>query len=81
MKDDKLPDMVCLSCVNNLELLNSFRNGCLRSDKVSKLKSNEVLEVKPEEALLEDLIWEDESGTYLPPNVSSSPNDSEVSGI
>ncbi|XP_077289508.1 uncharacterized protein LOC143913528 isoform X3 [Arctopsyche grandis] len=73
-KDDKLPDMICPSCVNNLELLDSFRNTCLRTDKASRLKSGESLNVKPEEVILADLIWEDEVGANLPPNISSSSN-------
>ncbi|XP_077288670.1 uncharacterized protein LOC143913035 isoform X2 [Arctopsyche grandis] len=67
-RDDGLPDAICLSCVNNLELLNSFRNDCLQSNEKSKLALNECLNVKTEEVLLEDLIWEDKS------DVDSSPN-------
>lgn len=67
-KDDELPDMICHSCVNNLELLDSFRNACLRTDETSRLKSDKSLGVKTEEALLEDLIWEDETCTNFPPS-------------
>ncbi|XP_077289531.1 KRAB-A domain-containing protein 2-like [Arctopsyche grandis] len=74
---DELPDMICRSCVNNLELLDSFRSTCLRSDKTSRLRSDETLTVKPEEAFLEDLKWEHETGAYFPPIISSSPDDGE----
>ncbi|XP_077289463.1 uncharacterized protein LOC143913497 [Arctopsyche grandis] len=79
-EDDCLPDMICLSCVYNLELLESFRNHSLRSDKVSRMKSDTSLDVKSEEALLEDLIWDVESGANFPPNISSSPDDGETRG-
>ncbi|XP_077289584.1 uncharacterized protein LOC143913578 [Arctopsyche grandis] len=78
-KDDQLPDMVCRSCVNSLNLLNTFRNDCLQSVKTPSLKSHDCLKVKPEEVVLDDLIWEDESGVNLPPSISSSSNYAEVS--
>ncbi|XP_077289524.1 uncharacterized protein LOC143913539 isoform X2 [Arctopsyche grandis] len=79
-KGDQLPDTVCRSCVNNLELLDSFRNACLRSDKTSRVKSDESLAVKPEEVWLEDLKWEHETGTYFPPKFSSTPDHGEIHG-
>ncbi|XP_077287912.1 uncharacterized protein LOC143912508 isoform X2 [Arctopsyche grandis] len=68
-RGDGLPEAICLSCVNNLELLNSFRNDCLQSNEKSKLTLNESLNVKTEEVLLEDLIWKDESDVDSLPNV------------
>ncbi|XP_077289640.1 uncharacterized protein LOC143913618 [Arctopsyche grandis] len=79
-KDDRLPDMICLSCVNNLELLDSFRNACLQSDKTSRIRSDECLDIKVEEVLLEDLIWEKESGADFPPNISNWQDDGETRG-
>ncbi|XP_077289567.1 uncharacterized protein LOC143913566 [Arctopsyche grandis] len=79
-RGDELPDMICLSCVNNLELLNSFRNACFRSDKTSKMGLDKCLKVKPEEVLLSDLIWENELGDDLPPNTSSAPDNGEIRG-
>ncbi|XP_077299361.1 uncharacterized protein LOC143920363 [Arctopsyche grandis] len=77
-KGDHLPDLICHSCVNNLELLDSFRNSCLRSDETSRMVLNESLKIKTEEVLLEDLIWEDESNCDLSTNISSSPNNGEI---
>ncbi|XP_077288652.1 uncharacterized protein LOC143913024 isoform X2 [Arctopsyche grandis] len=67
-RGDGFPDAICLSCVNNLELLNSFRNDCRQSNEASKLTLNESLDFKTEELLLEDLNWEDESDVNSPPN-------------
>lgn len=53
--------MICLSCDNNLKLLDTFRNVCLQNDKTSKLRFNQSLEIKTEDIFLEDLVWEDES--------------------
>ncbi|XP_077289796.1 uncharacterized protein LOC143913706 [Arctopsyche grandis] len=77
-KGDHLPDMICLSCVNNLELLDSFRNACFRSDTTSRVELDKNLKVKQEEVLLEDLIWEDDLGADLTPNISSLPDDGET---
>ncbi|XP_077300976.1 uncharacterized protein LOC143921521 isoform X2 [Arctopsyche grandis] len=78
VKDDKLPDTICLSCVNNLELLDSFRNACFRSDTTSRMELDKCLKVKPEEVLLEDLNWDDELGADLPANISSSSDDGDI---
>ncbi|XP_077300952.1 uncharacterized protein LOC143921496 [Arctopsyche grandis] len=72
-KDDRLPDKICRSCNNNLDLLISFRKVCHRSDEISKLKLNTCLNIKPEEVLLEDLIWENEFDVHSPLNVSNTP--------
>ncbi|XP_077302271.1 uncharacterized protein LOC143922814 [Arctopsyche grandis] len=77
-KGDHLPNMICLSCVNTLELLDGFRNACFRIDQTSRVRLNESLAIKPEEVWLEDLKWEDETGAHLPPNISSSPDDGEA---
>ncbi|XP_077289555.1 uncharacterized protein LOC143913559 [Arctopsyche grandis] len=77
-KGDHLPDMICHSCVNNLELLHSFRNACLQSDETSRVKLYGSLNVKREEVMLDDLIWKDESNANLLPNISSPPDDGEV---
>ncbi|XP_077289548.1 uncharacterized protein LOC143913554 isoform X2 [Arctopsyche grandis] len=60
-RGDGLPDAICLSCINTLELFSNFRDDCLRSSETSKLTSKGCLNVKTEEVLLEDLKWEDES--------------------
>ncbi|XP_077287919.1 uncharacterized protein LOC143912512 [Arctopsyche grandis] len=77
-KDDGLSDMICLSCVKNLELFNSFRSVCLQSDETSKQRSNKDLDYKIEEVWLDDLIWEDESNDDSPANVCNSPVNDEV---
>ncbi|XP_077287242.1 uncharacterized protein LOC143912009 [Arctopsyche grandis] len=59
MKGDSLPDVMCLSCVKSLVSLSSFRDICLKSDEMSKLRLNDCPKIKPEEVILEDLIWED----------------------
>ncbi|XP_077289492.1 uncharacterized protein LOC143913520 [Arctopsyche grandis] len=79
-KGDHLSDTICLSCVNNLELLDSFRNTCFQNDTASRVKLEKYLKVKPEEVLLEDLIWEDELCGDLPPSISRSPDDGETPG-
>ncbi|XP_077298822.1 uncharacterized protein LOC143920028 isoform X2 [Arctopsyche grandis] len=79
-KDDCLPDMICLSCVNSLELFDNFRNICLQNDATSRVELDKYLKVKPDEVLLENLIWEDELGVDWSPNISSSPDDAETPG-
>ncbi|XP_077287977.1 uncharacterized protein LOC143912562 isoform X4 [Arctopsyche grandis] len=76
-QEDRLPDMVCLSCINNLELLDGFRNACFRSATTSRVEIDSYLKIKPEELLLDDLIWENESGADCPPNISSSAENGE----
>ncbi|XP_077288625.1 uncharacterized protein LOC143913006 isoform X2 [Arctopsyche grandis] len=71
-QEDQLPDMVCLSCINNLELLDGFRNACFRNDTTSRVKLDNYLKIKPEELLVDDLIWENESGAHWPPNISEN---------
>ncbi|XP_077299423.1 uncharacterized protein LOC143920413 [Arctopsyche grandis] len=72
-KRDHLPDMICLSCVNNLELLDSFRNACYQNDTTSRVELDKYLRVKPEEVLLEDLIWKDELGGDCSPDDVETP--------
>ncbi|XP_077287974.1 uncharacterized protein LOC143912562 isoform X2 [Arctopsyche grandis] len=79
-QEDRLPDMVCLSCINNLELLDGFRNACFRSATTSRVEIDSYLKIKPEELLLDDLIWENESGADCPPNISSSAENGETRG-
>lgn len=43
------------------------------------MRLDEYLKIKPEEISLDDLIWED--GANLPLNISSAPDDSEVSKL
>ncbi|XP_077300955.1 uncharacterized protein LOC143921499 [Arctopsyche grandis] len=70
-KDDKLPDTICRSCNDNLELLISFRKVCHHSDEISKLKLSQLVDIKPEEVLLDDLLWENEADVNTPPNVNN----------
>ncbi|XP_077297450.1 uncharacterized protein LOC143919133 [Arctopsyche grandis] len=60
IRGDGLPDMVCLSCKTNLELLISFREACFRSYETSQLRLDDCLKIKTEEVLLEDVICDDE---------------------
>ncbi|XP_077283868.1 uncharacterized protein LOC143909656 [Arctopsyche grandis] len=59
-KDDLLPDTICLLCKNNLELLSNFRNICIQSEETQKLRLAESLDIKKEEIVLDDLIWQDD---------------------
>ncbi|XP_077288627.1 uncharacterized protein LOC143913007 isoform X2 [Arctopsyche grandis] len=79
-QEDQLPDMVCLSCVNNLELLDGFRNACFQSNTTPRDELDRYFKIKPEELLLDDLIWENESGADCPPNISSSAENGETYG-
>ncbi|XP_077288668.1 uncharacterized protein LOC143913034 [Arctopsyche grandis] len=79
-QEDQLPDMVCLSCVNNLESLDGFRNACSRSATTSRDELDSSLKIKSEELLLDDLTWENESSADCPPNISSSAENGETSG-
>ncbi|XP_077300904.1 uncharacterized protein LOC143921457 isoform X3 [Arctopsyche grandis] len=80
-KGDRLPDMICRSCNNNLELLISFRKVCLRSDEISKLKLNKQVNIKQEEVLLEDLLWENEFDVHSPPNVYTTPVNDHINEL
>ncbi|XP_077298385.1 uncharacterized protein LOC143919755 [Arctopsyche grandis] len=73
MRDDGLPDTICLSCHNNLELLNIFRNVCLQSDKASKLRLNQPLNIRTEQVL----IWGNNSSINSPLNVCHKQNKCE----
>lgn len=75
-EDDGLPNIICLSCANNLESLTRFRRVSLRINEMSKLKLGERLNIKTEEVLLEDLTWENAPRVDSPANVyNSSAND------
>ncbi|XP_077300944.1 uncharacterized protein LOC143921488 [Arctopsyche grandis] len=79
-RGDGLPDTICRSCKNNLELLIGFRKACLRSDEISKLRLNKCFDIKPEEVLLDDLIWENGFDVHSPANVYNAPaNECELS--
>ncbi|XP_077297370.1 uncharacterized protein LOC143919062 isoform X2 [Arctopsyche grandis] len=57
-KDDRLPNMMCILCKYKLESFTTFRNVCIQSDE--SLKSTEILNIKSEEVILDDLIVKDE---------------------
>ncbi|XP_077291751.1 uncharacterized protein LOC143915153 [Arctopsyche grandis] len=78
-EDDGLPNTICASCDSNLKLLSSFRNVCIQSNETSKLRLNECLDIKPEEVLLEDLIWKDETDVNTITNVCNSHVDDKLS--
>ncbi|XP_077287618.1 uncharacterized protein LOC143912227 isoform X3 [Arctopsyche grandis] len=71
-KGDTLPDTICLSCVKNLELFYTFRNVCIQSNEIAKLRLVERAKIKTEEVLLEDLTWKDEMGMNSPSNAYGS---------
>lgn len=76
-----MPDTICIACENNLELLTSFRNICIQSFKTQKLRIADRLDIKTEEVILDDLIWEDEIGINPLPNIcDSSINENESYG-
>ncbi|XP_077300959.1 uncharacterized protein LOC143921504 [Arctopsyche grandis] len=74
-RDDKLPDTICRSCKNKLELLICFRKLCHRNDKISKLKL--TTNFKPEEVLLE-VLWENESDVNTTPNAYNTTDKAEM---
>ncbi|XP_077300941.1 uncharacterized protein LOC143921486 [Arctopsyche grandis] len=77
-KGDGLPDTICRSCNTNLELLISFRKVCLQSEEISKIKLKESVNIKHEEVLLEDLIWENEIDVRSPGNVCNATVNDEL---
>ncbi|XP_077287621.1 uncharacterized protein LOC143912228 isoform X3 [Arctopsyche grandis] len=71
-KGDNLPDTICLLCVKNLELFNTFRNVCIQSNETARLRLDECAQIKTEEVLLEDLTWKDETDVISSSNVWDS---------
>ncbi|XP_077302113.1 uncharacterized protein LOC143922652 [Arctopsyche grandis] len=80
-KGDNLPDTICLVCVKNLELINTFRNVCIQSNETAKLRLVERVQIKTEEVLLEDFKWKDEErdSDFMPPIDSASEDTVDVS--
>ncbi|XP_077302851.1 uncharacterized protein LOC143923177 [Arctopsyche grandis] len=64
-RDDCLSNTICIPCKNNLELLSTFRNTCIQSDESQKLRLARYLNVKKEEIILDDLVWDDEIGSSV----------------
>ncbi|XP_077300441.1 uncharacterized protein LOC143921151 [Arctopsyche grandis] len=58
---DGFPDTICFSCETQLESLANFKNTCIKSDQISRLKEVEPFKIKTEEVLLDDLVWEDQT--------------------
>lgn len=58
-----MPSIICLPCKSKLKLLCDFKNDCLKSEKLQKLKSIECVFIKTEEIMLDDVDFEDENGT------------------
>ncbi|XP_077300957.1 uncharacterized protein LOC143921501 [Arctopsyche grandis] len=56
----------------------SFRKVCVQREKISKLQLSERVIIKPEEVLLEDLVWENESDVNTVPNVSNTPINDQI---
>ncbi|XP_077289044.1 uncharacterized protein LOC143913242 [Arctopsyche grandis] len=77
-KDDLLPDTICLLCNNNLELLSNFRNMCIQNEETQKLRLPGILNIKNEETILDDLIWEDEVVIDSTSNVCQLAVDDEI---
>ncbi|XP_077288667.1 uncharacterized protein LOC143913033 isoform X2 [Arctopsyche grandis] len=77
-RDDLLPDTICLLCKNNLGLLSNFRSICIQSEETQKLRLTEILNIKNEETILDDLIWEDEIGNNSTSNVCQPGVDDEI---
>ncbi|XP_077292630.1 uncharacterized protein LOC143915741 [Arctopsyche grandis] len=80
-KDDMLPDTICFLCKNNLELLSNFKNTCIKSEETQKQKLAEILNIKTEEIILDDLIWEDEIGINSTSNVRRPAVDDEINKL
>ncbi|XP_077283870.1 uncharacterized protein LOC143909658 [Arctopsyche grandis] len=77
-KYDLLPHTICLLCTTNLELLRDFRNICIQSEKTQKLRLAESLDIKIEEILLDDLIWQDDIGINSISNICQQVVDNEI---
>ncbi|XP_077296168.1 uncharacterized protein LOC143918258 [Arctopsyche grandis] len=57
-KYDNLPDTICSTCESNLDALFVFKNMCIQNDK--EIRLTKCLDIKVEEVLLDDLVWENE---------------------
>ncbi|XP_077292396.1 uncharacterized protein LOC143915571 [Arctopsyche grandis] len=77
-RDDRLPDTVCFSCVNNLEFFSNFRNVCLKSDEALNQRLVERLDIKMEKRIIEDLSSKNESAAILPPNICNPPVNNKI---
>ncbi|XP_077298986.1 uncharacterized protein LOC143920141 [Arctopsyche grandis] len=64
-KHDGLSHTMCLSCERNLTLFTQFKKICTQSDVKARQKSSKCLNIKLEEVLLDDLVWEDEPESQL----------------
>ncbi|XP_077292126.1 uncharacterized protein LOC143915379 [Arctopsyche grandis] len=74
-QDDSLPGAICLSCDCKLEFFTNFKNVCIQSDKNRRKKLS--TDIKTEEVLLDDLIWEDN----MICSRNSAANDSQSSNL
>ncbi|XP_077300721.1 uncharacterized protein LOC143921347 [Arctopsyche grandis] len=72
--DDSSPKSICASCESTLKLLSDFKNTCIQNDEISRHKLDECADVKTEEVMLEDIVWEDESNSDSHLQVRSSPH-------
>lgn len=62
--------MICISCQNNLNLLSNFKNICIKSDETVKLRLTQCSDLKREEIILDDLVWQNEF--VVKPNIYNS---------
>ncbi|XP_077298460.1 uncharacterized protein LOC143919801 [Arctopsyche grandis] len=59
-KHDTLPDSICSLCNSKVESLMDFKNICRQNDVKARKKMPKCLDIKVEEILLDNLVWEDE---------------------
>ncbi|XP_077298899.1 uncharacterized protein LOC143920048 [Arctopsyche grandis] len=59
-EDDGLSESICLSCKSNLNFFTKFRDICKQNDDTIKQQYNGPSDIKTEEVMLEDLVWNEE---------------------
>ncbi|XP_077290106.1 uncharacterized protein LOC143913922 isoform X1 [Arctopsyche grandis] len=58
---EDVPDRICSLCESYLESLIDFKTICAKNDKIARLKLGKRSDVKVEETILDDLVWDDEN--------------------
>lgn len=70
-KEDGLPDTICLTCKNNLELFCRFRKICIQSEKTLKLRLSKGLGIRKEDTSLNKVPWLEVNDTKSLPNIDN----------
>lgn len=58
---DSLPNKICPLCESYLKSLTDFKTLCHKNDKIIRLKLGKRSNVKVEETILDDLVWDDDN--------------------